>query len=83
MVVEHIDTAALQQIMPPPPKQKWASLKSLEAVLATVTEAGWAHDAIGPLHGVYNLRLADAHIASNGLDAEYELASWSTEPGRS
>lgn len=73
-VVEHIDTAALQQIVPPPPKEKWASLKSLEAVLATVTESRWAHAALGPLHGIYNLRLADAHIASNDLDAEYELA---------
>jgi hypothetical protein len=35
-VIEHIDTAALQQIVAPPAKEKWGSLKSLEKVLVTV-----------------------------------------------
>jgi hypothetical protein len=74
VVVEHVDTAALHQIVAPPSKENWGSLKSLEKVLATVTGEMEAHAALGPLHGVYNLRLADAHVASKDLDNEYALA---------
>ena len=73
-LIEHIDTAALHQIVAPPPKQTWASLKSLEKVLASVIGEERAHPALGPLHGIYNLRLADAHVASKDLDEAYALA---------
>ena len=74
VVVEHVDTAALHKIVAPPNKEDWGSLKSLEKVLATVTGETSAHVALGPLHGIYNLRLADAHIPSNDLDEAYALA---------
>ncbi len=83
VVVEHVDTAALHKIVTPPEKENWGSLKSLEKVLATVTGENWAHAALGPLqnpcprvtaHREDNLRLADAHPASNDLDEAYELA---------
>jgi hypothetical protein len=74
VIVEHIDTAALHKIVAPPNKEDWGSLKSLEKVLATVTGETSAHVALGPLHGIYNLRLADAHIPSNDLDEAYALA---------
>jgi hypothetical protein len=74
VVVEHIDTAALHQIVAPPSKENWGSLKSLEKVLATVAGEMKAHAALGPLHGVYNLRLADAHIPSKDLDEAHALA---------
>jgi hypothetical protein len=74
VVVEHIDTAALQQIVPPPNKEKWGSLKSLEKVLASVTGEKWAHAALGALHGIYNLRLADAHVPSKDVEEAYALA---------
>jgi len=74
VVVEHIDRAVLYQIVAPPDKENWGSLKLLEKVLATVTEEKWAHVALGPLHGIYNLRLADAHVPSNDLDEAYALA---------
>jgi len=74
VVVEHIDTAALHKIVAPPKTEKWASLKSLEKVLATVIGEDKARAALGPLHGIYNLRLADAHIASKDLDEAYESA---------
>jgi hypothetical protein len=57
----------------PPDKENWGSLKSLEKVLATVTGEGRARTALGPLHGIYNLRLADAHVASKDLDEAYAL----------
>jgi len=74
VVVEHVDTAVLHKIVAPPAKENWGSLKSLEKVLATVTGEKWAHKALGPLHGIYNLRLADAHTASQDLDEAYALA---------
>jgi hypothetical protein len=74
VVVEHIDTAALHKLVAPPDKEDWGSLKSLEKVLATVIGEKDARAALGPLHGIYNLRLADAHVASKDLDEEYALA---------
>ena len=75
VVFEHIDASVLQRIVPPPEKEKWGSLKSLEKVLATVVREKDAHAVLGPLHGIYHLRLADAHIPSqNDLDAAYALA---------
>lgn len=49
-------------------------MKSLEKVLATVTSDHFAHSVVGQLHGIYNLRLADAHISSQDLDEAYKLA---------
>jgi hypothetical protein len=75
VIVEHIDTAVLHSVVPPPEKEKWGSLKSLEKVLAHVVGEKDAHTALGPLHGIYNLRLADAHVPSKSdLDAAYKLA---------
>lgn len=74
VVVEHIDTVALHKIVKPPAKEDWASLKSLEKVLATVTGEERAYAELGPLHGIYNLRLADAHVASKDLDEAYALS---------
>jgi hypothetical protein len=74
VVVEQVDTSALHKIVAPPEKENWGSLKSLEMVLATVTGETRAHAALGPLHGIYNLRLADAHVASKDLDEAYALA---------
>ena len=75
VVVEHVDTAALHQIVAPPGKENWGSLKSLEKVLATITGEKRAHAALGPLHGVYNLRLADAHVASKDLGERIRIGS--------
>jgi hypothetical protein len=75
VVVEHIDTAGLHKIVAPPDKEDWGSLKSLEKVLATVTGEVGARAALGGLHGIYHLRLADAHVPSkNDLDEAYTLA---------
>ncbi|MGH7490296.1 MAG: hypothetical protein ACREMY_32515, partial [bacterium] len=74
-VVEPIDTAVLHQIVAPPDGVNWRSLKSLEKVLGTVIGEERARAELGPLHGIYNLRLADAHTASeDDLDEAYSLA---------
>jgi hypothetical protein len=74
MVFEHIDAVALHKIEPPPDKENWGSLKSLEKVLATVIGEESAYAVLSPLHGIYNLRLADAHKASKDLDEAHALA---------
>lgn len=74
LVFEHIEVVALHKIVTPPQKENWGSLKSLEKVLATVTGEKRAYAALGPLHGIYNLRLADAHVPSEDLDEAYALA---------
>lgn len=74
VVFEHIDTAALHYIVPPPKSGNWGSLKSLEEVLAKVIGDKAAHAELGPFHGIYNLRLADAHLPSKDLDEAYALA---------
>jgi hypothetical protein len=47
---------------------KWGSLKSLERLLATQVGPDRARAAMAPLFGVYDLRLADAHLASEEVD---------------
>jgi hypothetical protein len=74
VVIEQIDEAALHKIVVPPKTEKWGSLKSMEKVLATLIGEEKARTALGPLHGIYNLRLADAHVASKDLDEAYVLA---------
>jgi hypothetical protein len=74
VIFEHIDTVALHAIAPPPQKENWGSLKSLEKVLATLAGDQRAKATVAPLHGIYNLRLADAHVASRDLDEAYALA---------
>lgn len=75
VVVEHIDAGALKRIVTPPEGEKWGSLKLLEKVLATVIDEKAAYALLSPLHGIYSLRLADAHVPSKSeLDEAYKLS---------
>jgi hypothetical protein len=74
LIAGRIDTDPLQKIAPPPTKEKWGSLKSLEKYLATLVPAEHARKVMGPLFGVYELRLADAHLAAEDLKKAFELA---------
>src|SRR5260370_15535482 len=75
LTADHIDTQVLHAIVAPPEGENWGSLKSLEKVLATVVAAREAYLLLGPLHGIYNLRIADAHIPSADLDDAFTLTS--------
>jgi hypothetical protein len=70
---DSIDSSALQRTVPPPKREKWGSLKSLEAVVGRYSDASKAHSALGPLHGAYNLRHADAHLPGEDLTEAYRL----------
>ena len=74
LIADRIDLSPLQKIAPPPAKEKWGSLKSLEKFLATLVPEERARQIMGPLFGAYELRLADAHLPASGLKDSFGLA---------
>ncbi len=74
LTADSIDAAAIQKLVPPPKGEKWGSLKSLEKLIASLIAADKARLLVGPLVGVYELRLADAHLAGSEIDEAFELA---------
>lgn len=64
LTADSIDASALQEIVSPPKGTKWGSLKSLENVLASRIDPTRARSLLSPLVGIYELRHADAHLAS-------------------
>jgi hypothetical protein len=74
LTADRIDVTPLQKVAPPPAKEKWGSLKSLEKYLATLVPGEEAREVMGPLFGVYELRLADAHLAASDLECSFKLA---------
>jgi hypothetical protein len=74
LTADSINTDSLQTIVKPPEGKKWGSLKSLENVLAKYIEPQEARSLLSPLVGIYELRLADAHLPSNTLKESYTLA---------
>jgi hypothetical protein len=75
LVADRIDVDPLQRIAPPLPKEKWGSLKSLEKYLSTLATAEEARKVMGPLFGVYELRLVDAHLGPSDLESSFKLAA--------
>ena len=74
LTADAIDAGAIQKVGTPPTGEKWGSLKSLEKLLATVIGPGDAHTMMTPLFGIYELRLADAHLPSSEVDQALEMA---------
>ncbi|NSZ66424.1 hypothetical protein G6L16_026000 (plasmid) [Agrobacterium tumefaciens] len=74
VIADRIDISPLQAMAPPPKNEKWGSLKSLEKYLATLIESGKSRRVMGPLVGVYQLRVADAHLPREDLQEAYSLA---------
>lgn len=79
VLVDAVDTKVLQARVAPPKGQQWGSLKSLEHVIAVSLGAAEAHRTMGPLFGVYDLRLADAHLPKADLDHALRLAGVSAD----
>ena len=69
IIADDIDEKQLQTIVGPSKGERWRSLTSLEKVLATKIDPAEARAMLGPLVGVYKLRLADAHLPSDDVDA--------------
>ncbi|HLI76741.1 MAG TPA: hypothetical protein VKV02_07325, partial [Acidobacteriaceae bacterium] len=71
ILVDNMDSNALQKVVPLQKGEKRGSLKSLQAVLGTVLSQEHAHHLMSPLFGIYDLRLADAHLPPADLDQAY------------
>lgn len=67
ITADDIDEREIQTLALPPKGERWGSLKSLEKLLATRMAPDEAHAMLSPLVGVYELRLANAHLPSNDV----------------
>jgi hypothetical protein len=74
LTADRIDVSAVQKIVAPPKGEKWGSLKSLENLAALTAGSAEARLLIGPLAGIYELRHADAHLASGDIEDALALA---------
>jgi hypothetical protein len=70
---DSLDLDALHQLVPAAKTEKLRTLKSLERLLATLTDAADARRIIGPLVGIYQLRLGDAHMPSAEIAEAFTL----------
>ena len=73
LIAERIDTTALKKLVGPD-AEKLGSLKTLEKVLSLKVGKEEARRIMGPLFGIYELRLADAHLGGSDLEAALKLA---------
>jgi hypothetical protein len=74
IIADRIDAAAIQTVVPPPAKEKWGSLKSLEKYLSSIMPPNRARNIMSPLVGAYQLRVGDAHLPSSDIKEAYRLA---------
>lgn len=70
LTADSIDVGAVQQQLTLPKGQAPGSLKSLEKLLATKIEDDKARSLLTALVGIYDLRLADAHLPGSTKTAE-------------
>ncbi|MFI5096406.1 MAG: hypothetical protein ACHQT6_00390 [Candidatus Acidiferrales bacterium] len=75
LTADAIDIAAIQKMVTPTKGEKWRSLKSLEKLIALKRDPGRAHILLGPLFGIYELRHADAHLASSDMKEALTLVN--------
>jgi hypothetical protein len=75
LTADSIDVGPLQARAPlAKGETKRSSLKSLERALTTLVSPDEARRLTGPLVGIYELRLADAHLPSTDIGNSYALA---------
>lgn len=74
LTADSFNVDALHRIVPLKKDERRSSLKSLERVLATLIGDTEAHQLMGPLVGVYDLRLGDAHMPSGKIAEASTLA---------
>jgi len=72
LTADSIDASALQLLAAPPKGERWGSLKSLQHVVARELSDSDAYSLLSPLFAIYELRLADAHLAGNAIEAAFK-----------
>jgi hypothetical protein len=73
ITADSIDIPLLREIVKPPSDQKLGSLKLLQAAMANSIGADAARAIMGPLVGIYDMRLGDAHLPSSSIGEAFEL----------
>ena len=71
VVVDGLDKKVLRERVEGEKKENLGSLKLLERLVATKSDAQIAASTLSPLFGLYDLRLADAHPTSKDLQSAY------------
>jgi hypothetical protein len=79
LTADSIDAAAIQTVVGPPKGAKWGSLKSLENLIARKTGPDIAHDMLGSLVGLYELRHGDAHLPGSDIEKAFQLVGVNRE----
>jgi hypothetical protein len=74
LTADTLDLDALRQLVPTAKGERLGSLKLLEQVLGTLIGSSDAHQLVGPLVGVYDLRPGDAHLPSGKIADAIALA---------
>lgn len=70
LFLERVDVdAVLAQTTYKKADRKPGSLKSIERLLAEITSPEEARATMGPMSGIYDLRLADAHLGSSNIES--------------
>jgi len=72
VTADSLDVSALKSVAKPPKGENWGSLKSLQNVIAAQIPEDKARAMMSPLFGVYDLRLADAHLPSEDVEKALE-----------
>ena len=75
LVADRLNIDLLHQLAPEAKSKKLGSLKSLEVMLSHGIGVDKARELAGPLFGVYELRLGDAHLSGSNLQDAMDLLS--------
>ncbi|WP_411290629.1 hypothetical protein [Sphingorhabdus sp.] len=72
LTADAIDLSSLQTIVATKKEERLGSLKTLELVLAQLSDQHLAHYVMGPLFAAYDLRISDAHLPKSDRLKAYE-----------
>jgi len=74
LTADSFDIPFLRSVLKLGPKETLGSIKLLQAVVSkAINDEAEARKILGPLVGVYDLRLGDAHLPSSKIDDAYAL----------
>lgn len=73
LTADSFDPREIKKVVQPPTDANWRSLKLLEALVAQRIAPRVAHQNLGPLFAIYDLRHGDAHLSSSDLTGPMKL----------
>ncbi len=73
LTADSFDVAALKKQLSVPNGERLGSLKGVQRLLEPLVGKEKAHELMGPLVGIYDLRLGDAHLPSSAIEEAIKL----------